>query len=218
MYIRKDGYYRLAKRQGYRSRAAFKLIQLNDSYAIIHAHDNVLDIGAAPGGWMQVITDIIGEGGTVVGIDPLDIPPIPGPVHAAAAATLKGDINDPGVRQRACGIIKARFDAVVSDVSVNISGNAPSDIYRNMEMARSIVGYLPGLLRRGGNFLMKLFYSNELKPFLAVAEKCFDRTYATKPKASRSSSSELYLIGKGFCALTQECPGTGDKEGAPVVR
>ncbi len=215
MYIRKDGYYRLAKQQGYRSRAAFKLIQLNNSYTIIHAHDRVLDIGAAPGGWMQVISDIIGENGSVVGIDLLDIPPLQNKTNKTDrtkkartinAVAIKGDINDPGIKQKALSIINGSFDAVVSDLSVNISGNASSDTYRNLEMAKSIVGHLPELLKKGGNFLIKLFYSNELKSFLSDADKNFDKVYTTKPKASRSSSSELYFIGKGFHPVTPESP------------
>lgn len=213
MYIRKDGYYRLAKQQGYRSRAAFKLIQLHNSYTIIHAHDRVLDIGAAPGGWMQVIGDIIGENGSVVGIDLLDIPPLhhnktnrTAMKSTAHAVAIKGDINDPGIRIAALSLIKTKFDAVVSDLSVNISGNASSDTYRNLEMAKAIVGYLPELLKKGGDFLIKLFYSNELKSFLSDAHKNFDKVYTTKPKASRSSSSELYFIGKGFHHVTPESP------------
>jgi 23S rRNA (uridine2552-2'-O)-methyltransferase len=204
MYIRKDGYYRLAKQQGYRSRASFKLIQLNNSYGIIHVHDRVLDIGAAPGGWMQVVRNIIGKDGVVVGIDLLDISPLQNKTnktdrtYTPTAVAIKGDINDAGIRQKALSTIKGSFDAVVSDLSVNLSGDAASDTYRNLRVAESIVGYLPGLLKIGGNFLIKLFYSNDLKAFLADAHKQFDEMYTTKPKASRSSSSELYLIGKGF--------------------
>jgi 23S rRNA (uridine2552-2'-O)-methyltransferase len=194
MYIRKDGYYRLAKQQGYRSRASFKLIQLNNSYHIIQQGNRVLDIGASPGGWMQVIIDTIGKRGTVVGIDILDIPAI----NAPNAVTIKGDINDPLVRQKAVYMINGKFDTVVSDLSINITGNASFDTYRNLEMAKLIISFLPELLKNNGNFLIKLFYSNELKSFLKPTEVYFKTIYTTKPLASRSSSSELYMIGKGF--------------------
>ncbi len=210
MYLRKDGYYRLAKQQGYRSRAAFKLIELNESYQIIHPHDTVLDIGAAPGGWMQVIKDVVRQGGTAVGVDILDIAPLPGQAHSAV--TLKGDVNDARIRQRALAAIRGKFDVVVSDLSVNISGNALSDTSRNLAMVRSILSYLPELLREGGNFLIKLFYSDTLKSIRADAEGTFEKVFTTKPKASRSSSSELYLIGKGFR------PAAGDKKGVPHAR
>lgn len=193
MYIRKDGYYKLAKQQGYRSRAAFKLLQLNTSYHIIRKGNKVLDIGASPGGWMQVILNIIGKNGIVVGIDIQDIKPF----NALNAVLIKGDIHDPLIRQSALTLVKEKFDAVVCDVSVNITGNI-SDNIRNIEMAKSIVSYLPELLKANGNFLIKLFYSNELKDFLKETKRCFKESYATKPLASRSSSSELYMIGKGY--------------------
>ncbi len=194
MYIRKDGYYRLAKQQGYRSRASFKLIQLNNSYHIIQHGNCVLDIGASPGGWMQVIVDTIGKHGTAVGIDILDIPAI----NAQNAVTIKGDINDPLVRQKAVSVISGKFDTVISDISINITGNASSDNYKNLMMAQLIVECLPELLKVNGNFLIKLFYSNELKSFLKQTGAYFKTIYTTKPPASRSSSSELYMIGKGF--------------------
>ncbi len=196
MYIRKDGYYRLAKQRGYRSRASFKLIQLNHSYGIIHKNDNALDIGASPGGWMQVTIDIIGRRGTAVGIDVLEIPAI----NAANAVTIKGDINDPAVRQKAVHAIGRRFDVVLSDLSLNLTGDASSDAVRHLSMAGSILSFLPELLKEGGNFLIKLFYSNESKMFLKQAGRYFETVYTTKPKASRSSSSELYMAGKGFIA------------------
>lgn len=204
MYIRKDGYYRLAKQQGYRSRASFKLIQLNNSYHLIRHGSRVLDIGAAPGGWMQVIMDTIGEGGSVVGIDLLDIPPMTntakgsGKTSNTKAVTIKGDIQEPLIRQQAIAAINGKFDAVVSDVSINITGNASTDNTRNLELSQLVVSYLPELLKNNGNFLIKLFYSPELKYFLKQTGEYFKEIYTTKPPASRSSSSELYLIGKGF--------------------
>jgi|YelNatPaOPRAMG01_1025707.scaffolds.fasta_scaffold20220_5 23S rRNA (uridine2552-2'-O)-methyltransferase len=198
MYIRKDGYYKLAKQQGYRSRASFKLIQLNSSYHIIGKDDKVLDIGASPGGWMQVILNVVGKNGMVIGIDIQDI----NPFNVANAITVKGDIHDPLIRQKAITLIKDKFDTVVSDLSINITGNSSFDTIRNIEMAKSIVSYLPELLKNGGNFLIKLFYSNELKHFLKEAKKYFKESYTTKPLASRSSSSELYMVGKGFTGRT----------------
>jgi 23S rRNA (uridine2552-2'-O)-methyltransferase len=198
MYIRKDGYYKLAKQQGYRSRASFKLIQLNSSYHIIGKDDKVLDIGASPGGWMQVILNVVGKNGMVIGIDIQDI----NPFNVANAITVKGDIHDPLIRQKALTLIKDKFDTVVSDLSINITGNSSFDTIRNIEMAKSIVSYLPELLKNGGNFLIKLFYSNELKHFLKEAKKYFKESYTTKPLASRSSSSELYMVGKGFTGRT----------------
>jgi len=194
MYKRKDGFYRLAKQQGYRSRASFKLIQLNHSYNIIRTDNNVLDIGAAPGGWMQVIAGITGGHGTVVGIDLLNISPF----SKINAVTIKGDINDPVIRQKACDAISGKFDVVVSDLSINLTGDASSDTYKNFEMAKSIISFLPDLLKKGGNFLIKLFYCNDLKPFLKQVNQYVRTVSITKPKASRGASSELYMIGKGF--------------------
>ncbi|MGB9735366.1 MAG: SAM-dependent methyltransferase [bacterium] len=199
MYIRKDGYYKLAKQHGYRSRASFKLIQLNNSYHLIRRGDTVLDIGASPGGWMQVAIELVGNKGKVIGIDVLDIPNF----NCPNAVPVKGDINEPLVRRYALELNKGKFDTVMSDVSINITGNVFYDTSKNLEMATLILSYLPELLKDNGNFLIKLFYSNELKSFLDKACVCFKNTYTTKPRASRSSSSELYMIGKGF--LTSKC-------------
>ncbi len=207
MYIRKDGYYKLAKQQGYRSRASFKLMQLNDSYHIIRHGIRVLDVGAAPGGWMQVLLTAVGKTGTVVGIDILDIPPI----HAPNAVIIKGDIQDPAVRQQALAAIGRKFDTVVSDTSINISGNAAADTARNLELSHAILASLPDLLKTSGNFLIKLFYSTELKSFLTLTRTYFTQVYMTKPPASRSSSSELYLIGKGFQPVPPVSGTAGDR-------
>ena len=216
MYKRKDGYYRLAKQQGYRSRASFKLIQLNDSYHLLRNGSRVLDIGAAPGGWMQVIMNIIGEHGTVVGIDLLDIPPVVNTAKGTArpsnakVVTIRGDIQDPLIRQQAMAAVNGKFDTVVSDMSINITGNASSDNFRNLELAQLVVSYLPELLKNNGNFLIKVFYSPALKSFLKQAGLSFHEMYTTKPPASRSSSSELYMIGKGFrSALPAAVPDKG---------
>lgn len=194
MYIRKDGYYKLAKQQGFRSRASFKLIQLNDSYHIIRQGSRVLDIGAAPGGWMQVLLHVVGSTGTVVGLDILDILPI----HAPNAVLIKGDVRDPSVQQQARAAINGKFDTVVSDISINISGNAPTDTEGNLELSGIIVSLLPGLLKSNGNFLIKLFYSPALRSLQDRIRGCFREVFTTKPPASRRSSSELYLIARGF--------------------
>lgn len=194
MYIRKDGYYKLAKQQGYRSRAAFKLIELNNSYHIITKGNTVLDVGASPGGWIQVAIRLVGNKGRVVGIDILDIPTF----NYQNVFTLKGDINDAYLRKKAVEINKGKFDTVISDISVNLTGNVFYDHSKNLEIATMILSYLEELLKNNGNFLIKLFYSIELKKFLSKARTYFGNIYTTKPKASRSSSSELYMIGKGF--------------------
>ncbi len=195
MYVRKDSYYRLAKQKGYRSRASFKLQQLNNSYKIIKKNDLVLDIGASPGGWMQVILELIGAKGAVVGIDLLDVQPL----NHKNSFFLKGDILEPEIREKALSKIdNKKFDAIVSDLSVNLSGNTDTDIYRNFSMVKNIMGFLNELLKSNGNFLIKLFYSTELKPYLKEIEHLFKSVYITKPDASRNSSSELYMIGKGF--------------------
>ncbi len=159
----------------------------------------MLDIGASPGGWMQVAIELVGNKGKVIGIDVLDIPNF----NCPNAVPVKGDINEPLVRRYALELNKGKFDTVMSDVSINITGNVFYDTSKNLEMATLILSYLPELLKDNGNFLIKLFYSNELKSFLDKACVCFKNTYTTKPRASRSSSSELYMIGKGF--LTSKC-------------
>lgn len=190
---RKDYYYKLAKREKYRSRAAYKLKQLNGKFKIIKKGHTVLDLGAAPGGWMQVTREFVGSEGMVVGVDLSEIRPLE---HDNVAA-LKGDFTNPKTIEEIKGIIKGA-DVVISDASPDISGVWDIDHLRSVELSRSALRLAKDILKPRGNFLVKVFQGREVDEFYKEVKVAFNYSKRTKPKASRDASSEIYIVGKGL--------------------
>jgi 23S rRNA (uridine2552-2'-O)-methyltransferase len=186
-----DGYYKQAKKAGYRSRSAYKLKQMNDRYQIISPRDTVVDLGAAPGGWLQVAKEIVGPKGTVVGVDIQQIEPIDG------VDFVKGDMTKPETLNKLC-LIVAKADVVISDMSPNITGNYSMDHARSIDLAEKALEAATKLLKEHGNFLVKVFQGDLYEGYLDKIKSHFRFTKAHSPKASRKSSSELYVIGKEF--------------------
>ncbi|MEO9363492.1 MAG: RlmE family RNA methyltransferase [Nitrososphaera sp.] len=190
---RRDHYRRLAKDQGYRSRAAYKLKQINDSYRILRRGNRVVDIGCAPGGWVQVATKEVSPGGRVVGIDLKEVEPVDN------ATILQGSIDDPvavGKLVEALGNEKA--DVILSDLAPNVSGMWEVDHARQIDLTRSALGLAKQVLKAGGNAVFKVFegeFLNELKNEMKAS---FGKVLVSKPTASRQESSELYLVCIGF--------------------
>lgn len=191
--IKKDYYYRKAKQEKYRSRAAFKLKQLNKKFRIVKKGDVVLDLGAAPGGWMQVLREIVGDKGLVLGVDLNDIRPI----KSENVRAIKGDFTKAEVAREIKGIIQ-RADAVVSDASPDISGVWDIDHFRSVELSRSALSIAKDILKPDGNFLIKVFQGAETEEFFREVKDAFDYAKRTKPKASRDTSAEIYIVGKGL--------------------
>lgn len=189
----KDYYYRKAKKEKYRSRAAFKLKQLNKKFKIIKRGDVVLDIGAAPGGWIQVLREIVTEKGLVLGVDLKNIKPL----KFENVKTIKGDFTKNEVIDEIKGIIP-RADVVVSDASPDISGVWDIDHFRSVELSRNALSIARDILKPGGNFLVKIFQGGETEEFFREVKGTFSYTKRTKPKASRGQSSEIYIAAKGF--------------------
>lgn len=190
---RRDHYRRLAKDQGYRSRAAYKLKQLNDSYRILKRGHRVVDIGCAPGGWVQVATKEVGPGGRVVGIDLKPVEPVPG------AALLQGSIGDPAaVRQIVEALGDAPADAVLSDLAPNVSGMWEVDHARQIDLTKSALALAKQVLREGGSAVFKVFEGEFLKELRDELGRSFGRVLVSKPTASRQESSELYLVCLNF--------------------
>lgn len=190
---RRDHYRRLAKDQGYRSRAAYKLKQLNDSYRILKRGHRVVDIGCAPGGWVQVATKEVGPGGRVVGIDLKPVEPVPG------AALLQGSIGDPAaVRQIVEALGNAPADVVLSDLAPNVSGMWEVDHARQMDLTKSALALARQVLREGGSAVFKVFEGEFLKELRDELGRSFGRVLVSKPTASRQESSELYLVCLNF--------------------
>lgn len=191
--IKKDYYYRKAKKERYRSRAAFKLKQLNEKFRIVKKGGVVLDLGAAPGGWMQVLREIVADEGLVVGVDLDDIRPF----KFENIKAIKGDFTKDEVAGEIKKIIDSA-DAVVSDASPDISGVWDVDHFRSVELSRSALSIARDILKPGGNFLVKVFQGGETEDFFREVKGTFSYTKRTKPRASRDQSSEIYIVAKGL--------------------
>ncbi|AIC15972.1 RlmE family RNA methyltransferase [Nitrososphaera viennensis] len=190
---RRDHYRRLAKDQGYRSRAAYKLKQINDSYRILKRGNRVVDIGCAPGGWVQVATKEAGPGGRVVGIDLKEVEPVDG------ATILQGSIDDPAAVAKIVEALgEEKADIILSDLAPNVSGMWEVDHARQIDLTRSALALARQVLKAGGNAVFKVFegeFLNELKNEMKAS---FGKVLVSKPTASRQESSELYLVCIGF--------------------
>jgi 23S rRNA (uridine2552-2'-O)-methyltransferase len=190
---KKDHYYRKAKAEHYRSRAAFKLKQLNKKFKLIRRGYRVLDLGAAPGGWTQAAREIVGEEGCVLGVDLEWIEEFP----FDNVLTLQGDFTKKATLLEIKELMPA-VDAVISDASPDISGVWDIDQFRSVELCRSVLGICGDVLKPGGTFLVKVFQGEAVNEFMAEVKGSFSYTKTTKPKASRSRSAEVYIVGKGY--------------------
>lgn len=174
---------------GYRSRAAFKLKFINEKYYIIKKGDTVVDLGAAPGGWLQVAKEL--SGGTVIGVDLLKIEPIEGVI------TIKGDMTSPETQQKIFDKVE-KVNVVICDAAPNLSGNWALDHARSIDLAKTALEVARKILAPGGNFLVKVFQGDLYQGFVDEVKKHFSRVYTYKSPASRAQSAEIYVIGKGF--------------------
>lgn len=186
---RRDYFYRKAKDEGYRSRAAFKLKQINERFNIIKKRDTVVDLGAAPGGWLQVAKEL--SGGKVVGVDILPIEEIEG------VETIKGDIRlEATVEKIRKKIKKEGADVVICDAAPNLSGNWSYDHARSIDLASSALECARKLLKPGGRFAVKVFQGDMFPEFLDKVRRHFAKVQGFSPEASRKQSAEIYVIGK----------------------
>ena len=190
---KKDHYRKLAKEQGYRSRSAFKLIELNQKYNLIKSNDNILDFGAAPGGWLQVASKLVMPKGKVIGVDLLPIKPINDNV-----TIFQGDIRDEKVVNNILNEIGRKVDVILSDIAPNISGIWKIDHNNHIDLTRLIINRFPELLEKNGGCLLKAFDGPMLKPLENELRKNFTNVKLIKPKVSRNASSELYIACRNF--------------------
>lgn len=189
-----DGYRKMARELGYRSRAAFKLLQLNKRYGLLKRGDVVVDLGAAPGGWLQVARRKVGEEGFVLGVDILPIRPLP----YENVLTLVADIREEQTVSLILQSLPRKADVVLSDASPQISGVWEVDHSRSVELCRCVLRICERVLRAGGNALIKIFQGEEFDSFFSEFSKKFDFVKVSKPEASRRRSAEIYLVGKGY--------------------
>jgi 23S rRNA (uridine2552-2'-O)-methyltransferase len=191
-----DPYVAKAKAEGYRSRAAYKLMELNERYKLLHKGQRVVDLGAAPGGWSQIAVPIVGstnEKPLVVGIDYLDMDPIDGVI------LLKKDFNDddaPAALIEALGGHKP--DVVLSDMAAPTTGHRATDHLRIMQLVELAADFAINVLAPGGVFVAKVFQGGTEHELLHNLKRNFTTTLHAKPPASRQGSAESYLVAKGF--------------------
>ena len=188
-YQRKDAFYARAKQAGYRSRAAYKLAELARRYKLIERGDHVVDLGAWPGGWLQVAAELVGPRGLVVGVDLKAIDPLGGVV-----VTLAGDARDAAVREQIRSRCNGRVDVVLSDMAPALSGVRDRDIARAVELAATAVDTALALLSPGGKLLIKLFTAPEADALVADVRRRFASAKLTRPEATRKGSDEIYLV------------------------
>ena len=190
---RRDQYRRLAREQGYKSRAAYKLLENVRKYQLIKEGDVVLDFGAAPGGWLQVAAEAVGESGLVVGVD-IE------PVHVGEpnVVTIQSDVNSPELSVKLEKVLPRKADVILSDLSPQVMGTWDLDHYRQIELTLTAARLTAGFLRKGGNAMFKVFDGERFTEMRAVLSAQFQRVQITKPKASRRASSELYLVCFGL--------------------
>ncbi len=190
MYERKDAHYRRAKEEGYRSRAAYKLLELQRRLRLLHRGDAVVDLGAWPGGWLQVAATQVGPSGRVLGIDVLPIDPLPD-AHVAA---LAADVADPTLPARARELLGRAADVVLSDMAPKLSGIGPRDAARSAELLDAARAFALATLRPGGTLVMKTFGGPESEAIRAALRPSFSRVKFVGVEATRKGSSELYLV------------------------
>jgi 23S rRNA (uridine2552-2'-O)-methyltransferase len=188
---KKDYYYRKAKEEKYRSRAAYKLFQAVEKYRFIKRGDVVVDLGAAPGGWIQAARKVVGRKGFVLGVD---IEPIE-PFTASNVLTMIGDVREEDTVQRIMELIPRNADVVVSDVSPNVSGVWELDHARQIDLAQKALEIANETLKSNGNFFVKVFEGDMFKDFVLRMKRNFDVVRIIKPKASRARSSEIFVLG-----------------------
>ena len=187
-----DPYVRRAKQEGYRSRAAYKLIEMLEKDKLVRPGMTVVDLGAAPGGWSQVLAPLVGSTGRVIALDVLEMEPVEG------VAFIRGDFSETETLERLeKELAGRRIDLVISDMAPNISGVGLADQARSIGLAELAFDFACNRLKPGGSFLVKLFQGSGIDEFRKQLAGAFSTAVVRKPKASRGRSSELHLLARG---------------------
>lgn len=188
-----DEYVQRARREGYRSRAVYKLLEIQEKYQILKPGSTVVDLGAAPGGWMQVAAKSVGQKGFVVGLDLLEIEPL------ADCTFIQGDFTEDSVLEQLMNTLDGRsVDLVISDMAPNLSGMKDIDQPRATYLVELAIHFAAEVLRPGGVFLAKCFEGEGIDDLRSEIRNNFKQLNNVKPKASRGKSREIYLLGRGF--------------------
>ncbi len=188
-----DEYVKMAQVKGYRSRAVFKLDEIQDKDQIIKPGMNIIDLGAAPGGWSQFAREIIGKKNKIIALDILPMEPIEG------VDFIQGDFREQAVLDELYAVLDgAEVNLVMSDMAPNMSGNKAVDQPRSIYLGELALETAKTVLAKGGTFLVKLFHGEGFEEFYQEVQKSFSKVVIRKPKASRPRSNEVYILAKGF--------------------
>ena len=191
---KREYYYKKAKEENYRSRAIYKLVQANEKYGFIQRNDVVVDLGAAPGGWIQAARKMTGKNGFVLGVDlkPID------PFTQEYIRTIIADFTEPDIVEQIRSFLPREADVVISDAAPNITGVWEVDHARQIDLATKALEIAQCVLRPSGNFFVKLFEGEMFNDFILTVKDLFDTVKIVKPQASRAKSSEMYLLALGL--------------------
>lgn len=189
----KDTFFKKAKKDGYRARSIYKLKEIQERYRIIKGGDSVLDLGCSPGSFLQFTSDIIGEKGCVIGIDILPTPPF----NRKNIKTIQSDIKTVNIKEIMETNSIEFFDVVICDIAPNLTGIRETDDKNIYELYGAVKGIVQISLKKGGSFIFKSFFTDTFKPIITELKGMFKKVIIYKPEASRTSSSEVYLICQG---------------------
>jgi 23S rRNA (uridine2552-2'-O)-methyltransferase len=187
-----DPYVAAAQRAGYRSRAAYKLLEMNDKYGFLKGAKRVVDLGAAPGGWTQVVGEVCGPQTKIVGIDLLPVDPIPG------AEIIQLDFLAPDAEDRLIALLGGPADVVLSDMAASTTGHRQTDHLRTMALVEAAFEFAANVLSPGGTFVAKVLRGGTENELLANLKRRFATVKHVKPPASRAGSTEMYVVAQGF--------------------
>ena len=187
---KREHYHLRAKEEGYASRAAFKLIQLDERFHLFEGARKALDLGAAPGGWLQVASEAIGGEGMILGVDLQEISDLGLP----GVETLVGDVTSEDTIQEIREFVQGKVDVILSDMAPDVSGNWDLDQFRQIHLARIVLVVADELLRKDGWLVVKTFQGSEHEKYVHEVREMFEQVKIVKPKASRKKSAEIYLV------------------------
>ena len=188
-----DQYVALANKMGYRSRASFKIIEIQDKYKLFKHSDLIVDLGSAPGGWSQMIVNYIGNKGKVIALDILDMPPL------AGVDFIQGDFSSDKTYEQLNSLVdNKKIDCVVSDMAPNMSGNKTSDQAKSIFLLDLALDFAINNLKKNGSFVAKVFQGYGSDEYISQVRQNFNKVVVFKPKSSRPRSREIYVIAQGF--------------------
>ena len=194
-YERKDHFHRRAQREGFRSRAAYKLDEIQTKHRLLRRGQRVIDLGCWPGGWLQVAARVVGPTGRVVGVDVAAVEP---PIENENVIALCGDLGDPDLATRLLEALGGRADVLLSDAAPKLTGVRVTDRVREEAVLEAVEGLLPALLRERGDLLMKVLEGPEAQGVERRIRGGFERARLLRPAATRRGSAERYLLARGY--------------------